>query len=65
MIEGIEEDVPSIDPTIDVTEALDIAVRTEGDFLNDVNFDPDVDAQLVIYVQVLDPIFEVQVGPVT
>ena len=52
LIEGIAEDVPVLKPTVNVTQALKIAVSHEEDSENAVTFNAEDDAQLVIYVQV-------------
>ena len=53
MIEGIAEDVPSVDPSVPLQDALKTAVENERDDINDVAFNSDEDGRLVIYVQVL------------
>ncbi len=52
LIEGIAEDVPSLTPEVTAAAALETALQQEGDAANDVIFDADTDAELVIYVQV-------------
>ena len=52
LIEGIVEDVPSLDATVNATQALEIAVSNELDDPDDVVFSEENDGQLVIYVQV-------------
>ena len=53
LIEGIAEDVPSIEPSVSLQEALKTAVVNERDDIKDVAFNSDEDGRLIIYVQVL------------
>ena len=53
LIEGIAEDVPSIEPSVSLQEALKTAVVNERDDISDVAFNSVEDGRLVIYVQVL------------
>ena len=52
LIEGIVKDVPSLDATVNATQALEIAVSNELDDPDDVVFSEENDGELVIYVQV-------------
>ncbi len=52
LVEGIAEDVPSLEPVVTPSEALEKAVEAEGDDMEDVQFDEETDAQLVVYVEV-------------
>ena len=52
LIEGIAEDVPSVEANVDVEQALKTAIDNEGDDAADVAFNTDDDAQLVIYIMV-------------
>ena len=54
LIEGIAEDVPSINPLFSLEDALRKAVENEGDrTVDDVAFDEDQDAILAIYLEVV------------
>ena len=53
LIEGIAEDVPSVEPSVPLQDALKTAVENERDDINDVAFNSDEDGRLVIYVQVI------------
>ena len=48
LIEGIADDVPSVEANVDVEQALSTAIDNEGDNAADVVFNKDDDAQLVI-----------------
>ena len=52
LIEGIEEDVPSIEPNVTLKEALRIAASHEEDDIDDILFISEEDGQLVMYVPV-------------
>ena len=49
LIEGIEEDIPNVDPQLSVDEILDLAVESWGDELEDI-LDGTVKKSLEIYV---------------
>ena len=49
LVEGIEEDVPSTEPTLTKKQALRLAIEEEGDDPAAVSFDENEDIELVIY----------------
>ncbi len=61
--------MPSLDPKVTLSAAVQIALDEERDDLEDIIFDQDEDAQLVIYVQVSvvllcsDLVFRCSYGP--
>lgn len=51
LVEGIEKDIPSIKPALSPEQAVEAALNTRGHPRDDVTFDPDRDAQLVILAE--------------